>query len=75
MGITPEEKKLFDLTMKLERLLNLDEETTATIIVLINTPKKRLKLEEWVNSITKGEIIQTDEFELLNMVTEISQYQ
>lgn len=71
MNLTPEKKKLFDLTIKLKNSLNLDEEVAETVIVLINTPRKLEKLIQWVDSITVDGVIQTNEYKLLNMVSEI----
>jgi len=71
MNLSPLEKKLFDLTLKLETALGLDEEVTATIIVLMDTMEKITKLEEWVDSVTQNGVIQTDETELLNVLSKI----
>lgn len=67
-----EERELFKIVNTIGDSIRTGSETLMTVIVLIDTKKKLESFKRWVDSITVNGMVQTNEAELLNKVSEIS---
>lgn len=67
-----EERELFKIVNTIGDSIRTDLETLMTVIVLIDTRKKLENFKQWVDSVTVNGMVQTNEAELLNKVSEIS---
>lgn len=66
-----EELELFKAVRLIRSALNLPNEATDTVLVLIDTTEKLQALKDWVESKTQNGELMSNEDELLNVVSKI----
>ncbi len=69
---SPEWNRLLDLTIELEKKIPIEKDNIILMIIMINTLEKLETLEEWLKSKTVNGILQTNEIEVMNIVSRLT---